>query len=173
MTSDVLFLRAGNAPSPTIVPFHDRPLKGRRSARVGWVVAENGCHIWQGAMNGSGYGVVGVEGRNRYVHRLRYEREVGPIPEGMHLDHFVCDNPSCCNPAHVRPVTPRENLLRGNTVNAAHAAKTHCPQGHPYAGDNLRVTPRTGGRQCRACDRRRAFEARRATKQTTLAKEIA
>jgi hypothetical protein len=51
-------------------------------------------------------------------------------------------------------VTCRVNLLRGNTVNARHAAVTHCPLGHPYAGANLYVSPRSGKRYCRACQRR-------------------
>lgn len=138
-----------------LVPFHPRPRKGKASARVGWVVAENGCHLWQGARTSHGYGTVKVGGRTQHVHRVRYEREVGPIPDGMILDHFVCDNGAggCCNPAHVRPATQRENLLRGNTVNAAHAAKAHCPQGHPLSGDNLYVQPSTGKRRCRTCNR--------------------
>ncbi len=139
------------------VPFHGRPLRGKQSARVGWIVAENGCHIWQGSLEGHGYGHVKHEGSMRLVHRVRYEREVGPIPEGMHLDHFACDNGpgGCCNPAHVRPVTNRENVLRGRGLTAVHAAKTHCLRGHPFSGDNLYVTPRSGRRQCRACQRLR------------------
>ena len=134
------------------VPMFDPPRAGKQSARVGWIVAESGCHIWQGALN-KGYGQVWVDGRMHFVHRVRYEREVGPIPEGMHLDHFFCDNGpgGCCNPAHVRPVTVRENTLRGSAQSAQNAAKTHCPRGHPLSGDNLYVMPPTGRRQCRAC----------------------
>lgn len=143
-----------------IVPFHDRPRRGARSARVGWIVAANGCHLWQGACSSGGYGTVQVDGRTQHVHRVRYEQEVGPIPEGMPLDHFACDAgpEGCCNPAHVRPVTNRENILRGRDF---HAAKTHCPRGHPYRGDNLRVDPRTGKRVCRTCQR----EAQRACRK--------
>lgn len=136
----------------TFVPFHNPP-KRKDSARVGWVVAANGCHIWQGARTTSGYGYVKHDGRMQHVHRLRYEREVGPIPDGMDLDHFVCDRRACCNPEHVRPASRWENILRGDGVAAAHAAKTRCPQGHPYSGDNLYVYPSSGARGCRECIR--------------------
>ena len=145
----------------TFVPFHARP-RGKQSARVGWIVAENGCHLWQGARTSNGYGEVRVEGRPQYVHRVRYEREVGPIPDGMELDHYACDNGAggCCNPAHERPASHRENTLRGHGVTATNAAKTHCPLGHPYDDANTYVTPR-GERNCRACDRLDSRERRR------------
>lgn len=145
-----------------IVPFHGKP-KRRNSARVGWVVVDNGCHIWRGSRTADGYGHVNVDGRMECVHRVRYEREVGPIPEGMHLDHYVCDDPLCCNPAHVRPVAQRENTLRGASPSAQNAAKTHCKRGHPLSGDNLYVMPRTGRRQCRACHRARQRARHRAS----------
>jgi hypothetical protein len=46
------------------------------------------------------------------VHRDVYEQLVGPIPEGLVLDH-LCRNRSCCNPAHLEPVTTAENVRRG------------------------------------------------------------
>ena len=97
------------------------------------------------------------------VHRVAYEAAVGPIPEGLQLDH-LCRNTLCTNPAHLEPVTCRENLLRGNTLQAANAAKTHCPYGHPYAGENLRVRRlKSGGlgRSCRECARVFGRAARR------------
>jgi len=134
------------------VRFHEKP-KRSDSARVGWVVAENGCHLWQGGRSAAGYGMVRVDGGMRYVHRVRYLREVGPIPEGMQLDHFVCDDRGCCNPLHVRPVSHRENSLRGNGASARHAARTHCPKGHPLSGENLRACDiRRGQRRCRECN---------------------
>lgn len=123
------------------------------SALVGWIVAENGCHIWQGAQDGKGYGVVRADGRVQRVHRLRYEREVGPVSDDLVMDHFACDNRLCCNPAHVRPVTERENLFRSESVSAHHASRTHCPKGHEYIGANLYVNPKTGWRLCKECGR--------------------
>lgn len=79
------------------------------------------------------------------------------------LDH-LCRNRICCNPDHVEPVTNRENIVRGVGFAATHAAATHCPTGHPYSGENLRIRP-CGRRSCRECERRRnrvARERRRA-----------
>lgn len=134
------------------VPFREVTRFKERSSRVGWIIMPNGCHIWQSGKDKDGYGLVTVDNRSRRVHRLRYEQEVGPIPEGMQLDHFVCETPSCCNPAHVRPVTARENSLRGRSVSAVNAAKTHCPQGHALTPDNVfPVHKRNGQRGCKKC----------------------
>lgn len=76
------------------------------------------------------------------------------MPQGLVLDHFFCDNRLCCNPAHVRPVTERENILRGKSPAAEHASRTHCPNGHPLAGDNLEAWAlKQGDRRCKTCRR--------------------
>lgn len=137
---------------------------------VGYVVEENGCHTWTGSLDKNGYGKVGVKGETRMVmrmaHRVRYEREVGPIPNGMQLDH-LCRNKSCCNPAHLEAVTQRENLLRGNTLIARAAARTHCQKGHELTAGNLVASRlRDGRRTCRICDNekhRRLGRLRRGT----------
>ena len=128
------------------------PWNAAREHSPGWVEDSRGCHIWVGARNSSGYGQVRAAGRMQYVHRLRYEREIGPIPAGMELDHYVCDNGAggCCNPHHCRPVSHRENVLRGNTLYSRKLAQTHCIRGHPLSGDNLYVRS-NGCRQCRTC----------------------
>lgn len=113
-------------------------------------MAVNGCHIWTGATNGR-YGLFFVSKASpgsafRYAHRWAYERDRGPIPDGLELDH-LCRNPICVNPAHLEPVTSRENNLRGLSPAAIHARKTHCPQGHAYSGVNKR-----GERVCRTCN---------------------
>lgn len=89
--------------------------------------------------------------KTRYVHRISYETFVGPIPEGLTIDH-LCKNRACINPAHLEPVTLRENLLRGDTFQAANAQKSHCDRGHRLDGDNLYVTT-SGSRNCRICIR--------------------
>lgn len=81
---------------------------------------ETGCWEFTGRRDKDGYGRVAsrragkAEGQSLYgAHRLMYELEVGPIPDGLFLDH-LCFNPPCMNPAHLEPVTNSENLLRGS-----------------------------------------------------------
>uniref|UniRef100_UPI00351F6BF2 HNH endonuclease signature motif containing protein n=1 Tax=Mycolicibacterium fortuitum TaxID=1766 RepID=UPI00351F6BF2 len=128
--------------------------------------AESGCIEWTGGLNGAGYGQFYVgrtsldETGKSYAHRWSYQHYVGPIPEGMHLDH-LCRNRKCVNPEHLEPVTLRENVLRGEGPSANHAKKTHCPQGHSYSGGNLYVHPVNGQRYCRECGRLRALAKRK------------
>lgn len=133
--------------------------RGWRSSRVGWITDANGCDIWQGNRT-KGYGRVRIGRQSFFVHCVRYEREIGPIPEGMDLDHYVCDNGKggCCNPRHCRPATPRENILRSRGLASANAAKTQCPKGHPLSGDNLvQSALRRGARSCRICTNAHAY----------------
>jgi hypothetical protein len=130
----------------------------------GWLdrctVNENGCWLWPGATFRGGYGnvsVVSSDGtrRNAGLHRVVFEYIVGPIPEGLVLDHLpFCRTPACCNPAHLEPVTQQVNLLRGDTMTARRAAVTHCPAGHEYTSENTRRSSR-GQRHCVACNTER------------------
>jgi len=86
------------------------------------------------------------------AHRFAYEYCMGAIPEGLQLDH-LCRNTFCVRPEHLEPVSGKINLLRGNTINAANARKTHCIRGHPYSGDNLYIYEKTGARACKECMR--------------------
>lgn len=106
------------------------------------------CRVWTGSTTGFGYGHIAIDGRNRMTHRVAYELLVGPIPEGLELDH-LCRNRSCWNPSHLEPVTHAENVLRGTAPAAQNARKTHCPKGHPY--DEANTIYRKWGRRCRAC----------------------
>lgn len=121
-----------------------------------------GCWVWLGARAGGGYPVVSLYDRNKAAHRVSYEHFVGPVPEGLQLDH-LCRVRACVNPTHVEPVTPRVNTLRGETPAAKNLAKTHCPLGHPYNGVNLYVAP-SGERQCNEC-RRNALRRSRARRK--------
>lgn len=129
----------------------------RIMARV--VVTDAGCWQWTGPTTHNGYARVSVDGRNAMVHRVTYEHHVGPIPDGLDLDH-LCRNRTCCNPDHLEPVTRRENLLRGDTVNARHATATHCKHGHAFTIENTMIVTRPDGsirqRRCRACRRLRS-----------------
>lgn len=125
----------------------------QRAARFWAKVDRRGpddCWEWQGSRH-HGYGKFAA-GRGRapqQAHRVAYELEVGAIPEGLDIDH-LCQNPPCVNPAHLEPVTHRENLRRSDGAPGINARKTHCPAGHPLTGDNL-ITKRSGARNCRTC----------------------
>lgn len=112
--------------------------------------AENGCWEWIGSTNG-GYGKITINKRTYKAHRVTYELFVGPIPAGLDIDH-LCRNHGCVNPAHLEPVTRRENLLRGVGTTARNAAKTHCPRGHAYTPENTHRRA-DGSRRCRICGR--------------------
>ncbi|MGI9402887.1 MAG: HNH endonuclease signature motif containing protein [Hyphomicrobium sp.] len=114
----------------------------------------SGCWLWTGACNRDGYAQFALNGARNGGHRFSYELFVGPIPEGLQIDH-LCRVRCCVNPAHLEPVTQRENARRGN-VGQNNKSKTHCPKGHPYTPDNTYVTP-VGRRDCMECRR----EARR------------
>lgn len=120
------------------------------------------CWNWTGSRTASGYGRLKVAGKMRRAHRLTYELLVGPIPEGLVLDH-LCRNRLCVRPTHLEPVTERENILRGEGWAALNARKTHCERGHELSPDNTYVDPR-GGRICRTCSheiKRRYVERQR------------
>lgn len=111
------------------------------------------CWEWTACLaSKSRYGLFFTPGRTGVAHRFAYEWLVGPIPDGLTLDH-LCRNRACVNPAHLEPVLPRTNVLRGVGVTAHNAAKTHCKRGHPLTPEN--VYYRKGGRQCRLCNRER------------------
>lgn len=107
--------------------------------------SSQGCWEWQGARTGSGYGAQQFRGRLESTHRISYLLHVGPIPNGLCIDH-LCRNTICCNPEHLEAVTPGENVRRQPRV----CERTHCPQGHALAESNLYVAP-GGGQRCRAC----------------------
>lgn len=69
------------------------------------------CWPWQGTSVPRGYGQFTIDrfNKNRYSHRVAYQLTVGPIPDGLFILH-KCDNPPCCNPAHLFPGTPLDNV---------------------------------------------------------------
>lgn len=108
------------------------------------------CWLWQGTIkNDSGYGVIGIDYKKYYVHRLVYEALVGPIPDGMHIDH-ICRIRHCVNPDHLEPVTLAENVLRGYSAGARAKRENVCVRGHQLTEDTVWVT-KTGARKCKQC----------------------
>jgi hypothetical protein len=97
----------------------------------------------------------------RYAHRWSYEHFVGPIPEGLHIDH-LCRVRRCVNPDHLEPVTPKENYLRGEGPTARNSTKTHCKYGHKFDKSNTSVYG--GRRHCNECGRRRQRKYRQSKK---------
>lgn len=112
-------------------------------------VTESGCWIWTGC-EADGYGVFAFHGKRWSSHRYMYEYFIGPVPQGLVLDH-LCRVRCCGNPWHLELVTNRVNILRGIGIAAQCAIKTHCVRGHLLSGDNLRLQAKGLRRICRAC----------------------
>lgn len=148
----------------------------------------DGCWEWTGHVMENGYGQAAVEsGIHRLAHRVSYELHVGPIPEGLVIDHRchsddkscsggdACRHRRCVNPDHLEPVTQTENMIRGRIgeANRARAAEqTQCKHGHPFSGENLFYREARGKKQraCRACSRKAGMlsERRRRAKKKLL-----
>lgn len=135
----------------------------RRLSPVEYIIdPSNNCWVWQRAKNPLGYGRMRVNGCLRSSHIVFYEREFGPVPDGLELDH-LCRNPACVNPNHLEAVTHWENIRRGNgRLNGAKFqwAKTHCPQGHEYNVKNTYIS-KLKKRHCRECNRIREANKRK------------
>ena len=132
-------------------------------------VQSNGCWHWMGHITKKGYGKIILYGStNALVHRVSYEVNVGPIPEGKQIDH-KCHKPAecdggntclhrrCINPDHLEPATNAENCSKERSSSRQDEAllymrsKTECQRGHPF--DEQNTYWRNGNRACRICKR--------------------
>lgn len=106
------------------------------------------CWLWVGSRRHQQYpyGCIWARGKAQWAHRIAWELEHGPIPEGMQVDH-ICKNPQCVRHDHLRIVTPRQNWVDySDSPMAANAKKSHCPQGHPYSTENIALVKRSAMR---------------------------
>lgn len=106
------------------------------------------CWLWTAARDSKGYGLFYVGNRVQVrAHRWAYEFMIGPVPDGLQLDH-LCRIPSCCNPFHLDPVTCQVNVRRGESPGARALRRTHCLRGHAYSEHGA---INQGRRICRTC----------------------
>lgn len=112
------------------------------------VIGHDGGH-WS---HNKGYHTISVgEGRKRYGHVVAYELFVGPVPDGLEVDH-LCRITWCCNPGHLEAVTHSENIRRAYPV---------CGAGlHDMTNPRNYYQRKNGGRMCKPCSRRRSKEYR-------------
>lgn len=137
-------------------------------------VEANGCWLWLNHLTTAGYGQIQVGLRVYAAHRLAYMAFIGPIPDGLVIDHLchnadplclggpTCLHRRCVNPAHLEPVRQQVNATRRLGAAASNLRKTHCPRGHAYTPDNISPIRDTGWRRCRACEGLRVVRRREA-----------
>ena len=149
---------------------HGDPLAGGR--KLHWPEAllarmeprPNGCIWFTGHITRDGYGLVWTGNAQSRAHRAAYEHFVGPIPEGMTIDHEchngdgtcaggpACLHRRCVNVEHMAVKTRGENTLASPLTEAGrHARQTHCVHGHEFTPENTYTRPGKKWRQCRAC----------------------
>jgi hypothetical protein len=104
------------------------------------------CWLWTAATTAAGYGCFKVRSHHLVLsHRWSYEYHVGPIPDGLTIDH-LCRTPACVNPEHMEAVSQAENNRRV-------PRPSHCPAGHEFTPENtqIRTVNRERGWTGRAC----------------------
>lgn len=124
------------------------------------------CWPWTGTIEKDGYGQTKRSKQSSRAHRLVYELFVGPIPDGLVIDHTChdpdtckrgsdCPHRRCVNPAHLCPTTSENNVSKGRCYEAE---QTHCLRGHSLGADGdvwIHPDPSVNRRICRVCARMR------------------
>lgn len=122
-----------------------------------------GCWLWLGRLS-DGYGWFANTG----VHRWSYEHHVGPIPEGLTIDH-LCRVRNCVNPDHLEPVTIQVNVARSVRRPKTYAPTDVCGQGHVLDRENRYVIPKSPQllrcRKCRAAAMKKYNDRKRLEKR--------
>lgn len=125
-----------------------QPIWRRLMGKV--LIAENGCWLFTGSLDGTGYGQIYWNGRLHAAHRVAHEYFIGPIPDGYEVDH-LCGVYACVSPHHIEAVTPTINKLRSAAPMAQRWREARCKRGHPMVEGNLyRYKSRTG-HECKTC----------------------
>ncbi len=110
------------------------------------------CWEFLGRRHTRGYRDLLIGGKKYYAHRVSYQLFVGDLKENLEIDH-LCRNRVCVNPYHLEQVTSKVNTLRGNSIEAKNARKTHCKRGHEFSRENTFTQRNQRGRRCRTCAR--------------------
>jgi hypothetical protein len=128
---------------------------GQRLERLTIPEPNSGCWLWLGS-HWKGYGRMRTKSQSSAkAHRVSYEHHVGPIPDGLVLDH-LCRNTFCVNPDHLEPVTNDENLKRSPLY---YGYQDRCKNGHEYTAETVTIRHKKPGhteRICILCARDRA-----------------
>ena len=131
------------------------PIKDRIREKIE-LDPDTGCWLWTGKIGRTGdvvRGYLSINNRTTLAYRASYEAFIGPIPEGLELDH-LCRRPLCVNPKHLEPVTHAENQRRGR------GSVTHCIRGHAFDDKNTVILHNKAlgktQRTCRICLNARA-----------------
>lgn len=149
------------------VSFQSKPTRGLKSVnerfweKVQKSNSPDGCWIWIGARFSNGYGHIGINKKSCLAHRVAWELERGPIPDGLVLRH-KCDTPACVRVSHLLLGTHSDNsqdmvnrnrqtILTGEKHPGFGVYREFCAKGHPMTPDNVIITG--DARRCLICYR--------------------
>lgn len=136
----------------TLIKHHKHIAKGKTDAERLFIYSmpepNTGCWIWTADTVKGGYGRAWDYENHKKIlaHRLSYQTFIGPIPNGLHVDH-VCRNTLCINPLHLEAVT---RLVNNRRSHIHRVKKTHCKHGHEFTEKNTMISS-SGTRACRLC----------------------